>query len=58
MPTYPTGGNMDLTDDAPGSTVYLPVQVAGALLCVGDLHAVMAAAESTFVAIETAGLRR
>ncbi|SEP97528.1 acetamidase/formamidase family protein [Microlunatus flavus] len=55
MPTYPTGGNMDLTDARVGSTVYLPVQVPGALLSVGDLHAVMARAESTFVAIEIAG---
>lgn len=55
MPAYPTGGNMDLTDAAPGSTVYLPVQVPGALLSVGDLHAVMARGESTFVAIEAAG---
>ena len=29
MPTYPTGGNMDLTDARVGSTVYLPVQVPG-----------------------------
>jgi len=55
MPTLPTGGNMDLTDAAPGSTVYLPVQVPGALLSVGDLHAVMARGESSFVAIEIAG---
>ena len=55
MPTYPTGGNMDLTDAKVGSTVYLPVQVPGALLSVGDLHAVMARGESTFVAIEIAG---
>lgn len=54
MPSYPTGGNMDLTDAAPGSTVYLPVQVPGALLSIGDLHAVMARGESTFVAIEAA----
>ena len=55
MPTLPTGGNMDLTDAAPGSTVYLPVQVPGALLSIGDLHAVMARGESSFVAIEIAG---
>lgn len=55
MPTYPTGGNMDLTDAKAGSTVYLPVQVPGALLSVGDLHAVMARGESSFVAIEIAG---
>ena len=35
-----TGGNMDLTDAGPGATVYLPVQVPGALLSIGDLHAV------------------
>ncbi len=55
MPTLSTGGNMDLTDAGPGSTVYLPVQVPGALLSIGDIHAVMARGESSFVAIETAG---
>jgi amidase len=55
MPSYVTGGNMDLTDARPGSTVYLPVQVAGALLAIGDLHAVMSRGESSFVAIEIAG---
>lgn len=55
MPSYPTGGNMDLTDAAPGSTVYLPVQVEGALVYIGDLHAVMSRGESSFVAIEAAG---
>jgi amidase len=55
MPTLPTGGNMDLTDAGPGSTVYLPVQVPGALLSIGDIHAVMARGESSFVAIEIAG---
>jgi len=55
MPTLPTGGNMDLTDAGPGTTVHLPVQVPGALLSIGDLHAVMARGESSFVAIEIAG---
>jgi len=55
MPSYPTGGNMDLTDARPGSTVYLPVAVPGALLAIGDLHAVMSRGESSFVAIEIAG---
>ncbi len=55
MPSYPTGGNMDLTDARPGSTVHLPVQVPGALLAIGDLHAVMSRGESSFVAIEIAG---
>jgi amidase len=55
MPTLRTGGNMDLTDAGPGSTVYLPVEVPGALLSIGDIHAVMARGESSFVAIEIAG---
>ena len=55
MPSYVTGGNMDLTDAAPGATVYLPVEVPGALLSLGDLHAVMSRGESSFVAIEIAG---
>ncbi|WP_018156911.1 acetamidase/formamidase family protein [Demetria terragena] len=55
MPSYAYGGNMDLTDAKPGSTVYLPVQVPGALLSIGDLHAIMARGESSFVAIEAQG---
>ncbi len=55
MPSYPTGGNMDLIDVAPGATIYLPVQVPGALLYIGDIHAVMSRGESSFVAIEAAG---
>lgn len=55
MPSYVTGGNMDLTDAGPGSTVFLPVQVPGALLSIGDIHAVMSRGESSFVAIEIAG---
>ncbi|MCI2266865.1 acetamidase/formamidase family protein [Sediminivirga luteola] len=55
MPSYAGGGNMDLTDCAPGTTVHLPVEVDGALLSLGDIHAVMARGESSFVAIEAAG---
>lgn len=55
MPSYPTGGNLDLTDAKPGTTIYLPVQVDGALLSIGDIHSVMSRGESSFVAIETAG---
>ncbi len=55
MPSYTQGGNMDVTDCAPGSTVYLPVMVAGAYLSIGDIHAIMAEGESSFVAIEAAG---
>ncbi len=35
------GGNLDCGDITVGSTIYLPVQVAGALLAIGDLHALM-----------------
>ena len=52
MPSYPTGGKHGPTDARPGSMVYLPVQVPGALLSVGDIHAAMARGESSFVAIE------
>lgn len=55
MPSYSFGGNMDLTDARPGSTVYLPVEVQGALLSIGDIHAIMARGESSFVAIEAKG---
>lgn len=58
MPSYAEGGNIDITDVGPGSTVYLPVRVEGAYLFVGDLHAVMAQGESTFVAIETEGVAK
>ena len=56
MPSYPQGGNMDLTDCRPGSIVYLPVEVDGALLSIGDIHAIMAEGESSFVAIEAEGV--
>ncbi len=56
MPAHPHGGNMDVTEARPGSVVYLPVQVEGALLSVGDVHAIMAEGESSFVAIEAEGV--
>ena len=55
MPAYPFGGNMDLRELAPGTTLFLPVQVEGALLSVGDLHAAMGRAEPTWVSLEAAG---
>jgi acetamidase/formamidase len=55
MPAYPFGGNMDLREMEPGTTVYLPVNVAGGLLSVGDLHAAMGTAEPTWVSLEAAG---
>lgn len=55
MPAYPWGGNMDLREMSPGATLYLPVQVAGGLLAMGDLHAAMGVAEPTWVSLEAAG---
>jgi acetamidase/formamidase len=46
------GGNMDCPDVAPGSTVYLPVYVQGALLFLGDAHAVQGDGEVTGGGIE------
>lgn len=55
MPAYPWGGNMDLREMSPGTTVWLPVQTPGALLSMGDLHAAMGTAEPTWVSLEAAG---
>lgn len=56
MPTTRLGGNMDVVEARPGSVVYLPVEVEGALLSIGDIHAIMAEGESSFVAIEAEGV--
>ena len=56
MPSYAQGGNMDVTECGPGATVYLPVMVEGAYLSIGDIHAIMAEGESSFVAIEAEGV--
>ena len=55
MPAYPFGGNMDLREMEAGTTLYLPVQVPGGLLSMGDLHAAMGTAEPTWVSLEAAG---
>jgi amidase len=49
------GGNMDIRDLRPGSTLYLPVFHPGGLLSLGDLHAAMGAGEPCCVAIEAIG---
>ncbi len=46
------GGNMDNRYIRPGTTVYLPVQVLGALLGIGDVHAAMGDGEITMVGLE------
>jgi len=49
------GGNMDTKEVTAGTTLYLPVFVDGALLGVGDLHAVQADGELSVSAVEVAG---
>ena len=39
------GGNLDAPEVCPGSTVHLPVEVEGALLALGDCHAVQSDGE-------------
>jgi acetamidase/formamidase len=46
------GGNMDASEASAGNTVYLPVNVAGALLFIGDGHAAMGDGEIAGSAIE------
>ncbi|MCX6047794.1 MAG: acetamidase/formamidase family protein [Chloroflexi bacterium] len=46
------GGNMDNRYIRPGTTIYLPVQVPGALLGIGDVHASMGDGEITMVGLE------
>ena len=48
------GGNADIKELGPGSTLYLPVRVEGANLSVGDLHFSMGDGEIT-AAVEMAG---
>ena len=38
---YHNGGNMDVQEICPGTILYLPVAAEGALLHVGDVHAIM-----------------
>ena len=49
------GGNMDCKRITAGSTLYLPVAVEGALLAMGDLHAVMGDGEIVVCGAEARG---
>ena len=49
------GGNMDCIQITEGATLYLPVNVDGALLALGDLHAAMADGEVGLSGIEIPG---
>jgi acetamidase/formamidase len=48
------GGNIDCRELVAGSTLYLPVTVPGALLCLGDGHAAQGDGEVSGTAIECA----
>jgi len=50
------GGNMDLVEVCQGSTVYLPVKVAGGFLYLGDAHAAMGHGELSCTGLEMAAL--
>jgi amidase len=52
------GGNMDAPEVSVGNTLYLPVNVAGALLYMGDGHGAMGDGEVAGSAIEVALLAR
>ena len=49
------GGNMDCTRIGEGTTLYLPVNVKGALLAMGDMHAVMGDGEVCVCGAEIGG---
>ena len=49
------GGNMDNSRIGEGATLYLPVQVEGALFGIGDLHACMGDGEMNGSAMEAGG---
>lgn len=49
------GGNMDVKEITKGATLYFPVFTKGALLSLGDLHAIQADGELCVSAIEVSG---
>lgn len=51
----PHGGNMDCALIGAGCTVYLPVNVEGALLGMGDMHSVMGDGEIVVCGVEAPG---
>jgi amidase len=55
-PIFPTGGNMDVHEFGIGSSVLLPVKVAGGLLWVGDVHCCMGQGEPCTVALEASAV--
>ncbi|MCC5988948.1 MAG: acetamidase/formamidase family protein [Pararhodobacter sp.] len=53
VPPRRVGGNMDIRDLAAGTTLYLPVEVPGAMFSVGDTHAAQGDGEVCGTAIES-----
>jgi acetamidase/formamidase len=53
VPPRRVGGNVDIRDLAAGTTLYLPVEVGGALFSVGDTHATQGDGEVCGTAIES-----
>lgn len=49
------GGNMDIKDMTAGATLYLPVNVDGALLSMGDIHGLQGDGESAICGLEMNG---
>ena len=54
VPPRNVGGNMDVRDISTGTILYLPVEVAGGLLSIGDTHAAQGDGEVCGTAIESA----
>jgi len=52
IPPRRVGGNMDVRQLTAGTTLYLPIEVDGALFSVGDAHAVQGDGEVCITAIE------
>ncbi|MCT4643780.1 MAG: acetamidase/formamidase family protein [Carboxylicivirga sp.] len=49
------GGNLDIKDLGVGASIYLPVNVPGALLSMGDIHGVQGDGETVICALEMSG---
>ncbi|CZF86107.1 acetamidase/formamidase family protein [Grimontia marina] len=53
VPPRRVGGNMDIRDLSAGTTLYLPIEVEGALFSIGDTHAAQGDGEVCGTAIES-----
>ena len=53
VPPRNVGGNLDIRDLSEGTTLYLPVEVKGALFSIGDTHAAQGDGEVCGTAIES-----